>query len=114
MASLVIAQVTFHPDFIDGKAAYFDIKVRNSLQPCHIVTAATCAGAAAQAGEMEKDDCHEQNVIASSCRDSWILDSIKLEDFENHHFQDNNMQYNIFYRSFLEPHATTICQTLVF
>ena len=37
--------------YIDGKAAYFDVTVRNSLQPCHIVT----AGVATQAGEMEKD-----------------------------------------------------------
>ena len=31
----------------------------------HIVTAATCADVATQAGEMEKDDCHEQNVITT-------------------------------------------------
>ena len=44
----------YHPDFTNGKPAFSDITVRNSLQPSYIVAAATSAGAAALAGKMEK------------------------------------------------------------
>ena len=56
----------YHPDFLDGKPGFFDIKVRSSLQSRHVISAANSAGAAAQAGELEKDDRHEENVIAAS------------------------------------------------
>ena len=43
----------FHPNFQHGLPAYFDVTVRNSLQPSYLVQAACYAGAAAQAGEDE-------------------------------------------------------------
>ena len=52
----------FHPDFLDGLPAYFDITVRNSLLPQFITVAATCPGAAADAGEKEKDKKHNDDV----------------------------------------------------
>ena len=55
----------YHPDFLDGKPGFFDITVRSSLQSRHVISAANSAGAAAQAGELEKDDRHEENVIAA-------------------------------------------------
>ena len=39
--------------------------VRNSLQPSYNVAAATSAGAAALAGEMEKDAYHDDIVAAA-------------------------------------------------
>ena len=52
----------YHPDFINGKPAFFDITVRNSLQPRYVVSSATSAGTAALAGEAEKD---EEDVVSS-------------------------------------------------
>ena len=52
----------FHPDFLDGLPAYFDITVSNSLLPQFITVAATCPGAAADAGEKEKDKKHNDDV----------------------------------------------------
>ena len=45
----------YHPDFSDGHPAYFDVSVRNTLQPGNHNRASTDAGAAAIAGDMEKD-----------------------------------------------------------
>ena len=42
--------------FLLGRPAYFDITIRNSFQPSYVVHSAHCAGAAAVAGEIEKDD----------------------------------------------------------
>ena len=55
----------YHPDFLLGRPGYFDITVRNSFQHSYIVHSAHCAGAAAAAGEMEKDDRHQDNVEAA-------------------------------------------------
>ena len=52
----------FHPDFDDGRPTYFDISVRHTLQPGNLNRASTNAGAAAVAGEMEKDQKHATNV----------------------------------------------------
>ena len=52
----------YHPDFLLGRPAYFDITIRNSFQPSYVVHSAHCAGAAAAAGEIEKDDRHMANV----------------------------------------------------
>ena len=43
----------FHPNFQHGLPTYIDVTVRNSLQPAYLVRAASHAGAAAEAGEME-------------------------------------------------------------
>ena len=52
----------FHPDFSLGKAAYFDISVWNLFTPSHLINAAIKTGAAAEAGEVDKDECHHANV----------------------------------------------------
>ena len=55
----------FHPDFAQGKPAYFDVSVRNSLQLQFLCRAAYLTGAAGEAGEMAKDARHEEGVIAA-------------------------------------------------
>ncbi len=57
----------FHPDFSLGKPAYFDISVRNSFIPSHLINAAIKAGAAAEAVEVEKDERHLANVLSYGC-----------------------------------------------
>ena len=54
-----------HPDFEQGLPTYFDLTVRNSLQPAYLIKAATCAGAAAEAGELEKDQRHDSLVSST-------------------------------------------------
>ena len=46
----------YHHDFEGSLPAYFDLSVRNSLQPSFLTQAASYAGAASEAGEMEKDE----------------------------------------------------------
>ena len=55
----------FHPDFEQGSPTYFDISIRNSFQTQYITKAAQYAGAAAEAGENEKDRRHEAFVTAT-------------------------------------------------
>ena len=55
----------FHPDFEQGLPTYFDLTVRNSLQPAYLIKTATCAGAAAEAGELEKDQRHDSLVSST-------------------------------------------------
>ena len=52
----------FHPDFLDGRSGYFDVTVRNSMLPQFISPAASQPGAAAEAGEKEKDGKHNDDV----------------------------------------------------
>ena len=52
----------YHPDYLDGVPAYFDVTVRNSLLPQFVSLAATNPGAAAEAGEKEKDSKHDDEV----------------------------------------------------
>ena len=55
----------YHPNFLEGKPAYFDISVRNTLQPQFLNQAAAKPGAAGIAGEEEKDE--KNNKIVESC-----------------------------------------------
>jgi len=48
----------FHPDFQHGRSAYFDISVRSTTQPAYISSSTSCAGVAAAAGELAKDEKH--------------------------------------------------------
>ena len=57
----------FHPNFSLGKAAYFDISMRNSFTPSHLIHNAIKAGAAAEAGELDKDEHHHANVSSYGC-----------------------------------------------
>jgi len=47
----------FHPDFQHGRFAYFDISVHSTTQPAYI-SSTSCAGVAAAAGELAKDEKH--------------------------------------------------------
>ena len=55
----------FHPNFQCGLPTYFDLSVRNYLQPSYIIQAANRAEAAAEAGVLEKDCRHEDVVKAT-------------------------------------------------
>ena len=52
----------FHPNFEHSLLTYFEMTVRNFLQPSYLLQAATCQGAAAAAGEIEKDQRHDAMV----------------------------------------------------
>ena len=55
----------FHPDFEQGRATYFDVTVRNTMQPSYVTQTAYSAGNAAAAGEREKDQRHKANVTST-------------------------------------------------
>ena len=73
----------FHPDFEQGLPTYFDMTVRNSLQPLYIPQAAQLAGVAAEAGE--KEDCRHEGLVTATGSVShprWTLVTTQLE---SHH-----------------------------
>ena len=47
---------------MNGRPGYFDITVRNTLQPSYIARVAETSGVVAEAAEMGKDDCHHARV----------------------------------------------------
>ena len=47
---------------MDCRSAYFDISVRNTLQPGNLNCSSVNAGAAVVVGEIEKDQKHEAHV----------------------------------------------------
>ena len=51
----------YHPDFQHGHLAYFDVSVCSTTQPSHI-SFSSCAGVAAAAGELAKDQRHQDAV----------------------------------------------------
>ena len=51
---------------MNGRPGYFDVRIRNSLQPSYILEAAISLGAAAESAECEKDARHEANVTTAS------------------------------------------------
>ena len=57
----------FHPNFSLGKPGYFDISVRSSLQSQFLSKALEYPGATGDAGEIDKDGKHEEEVNAVSC-----------------------------------------------
>ena len=48
-------------------AVYFYIFVRNVFTPSHLIDVAIKAGAAAEAGEVDKDKRHHTNVSSDGC-----------------------------------------------
>ena len=50
---------------MDGRPGYFDVTIRNSLQPFYIFKEAIRPGASAEAAEFEKDATHESNVTTA-------------------------------------------------
>ena len=55
----------FHPDYVYGKSAYFDVTVHNPLQDSLLSQSAVLAGVAASRGEVEKDAHHEEAVLGA-------------------------------------------------
>ena len=55
----------FHSSFQNGKPGYFDITVRNTLQPAFLMRGAEQAGVAAEAGVAVKDHLHAAAVEES-------------------------------------------------
>ena len=51
----------FHPDFLSC-STYFDVSISSTTQPAYI-SSSTCAGAAAAAGELAKDEKHLTAVV---------------------------------------------------
>ena len=67
----------FHPNFQHCLPAYFDVTVRNSLQPSYLVQAACYAGATAEAEEDEKVLRHQTMISATGS----ILEPLVVESF---------------------------------
>jgi len=57
----------YHPDFQHGRPAYFDLSVRSTTQALHISSSSSCAGVAATAGELAKDQRHRDTVEEAGC-----------------------------------------------
>ena len=55
----------FHPDFVHGKPAFFDVTVRCPLQESLLGRSAVLAGVAAAKGEEDKDAHHDELVQAA-------------------------------------------------
>ena len=55
----------FHPDYLFGKPAYFDVTVRNPLQDSLLSQSAVLAGVAASRGEVERDAHYEEAVLGA-------------------------------------------------
>ena len=55
----------YHPDFLHGKPAYFDVTVCNPLQDSVLNQSAVTAGVATSRGEVEKDAHHEEVVLSA-------------------------------------------------
>ena len=77
----------YHPDFQHGCPAYFDVSVHSTTQPSHI-SFSSCAGVAAAAGELAKDQRHQDAVeeagCATCCRNFWFLVTICSSDPSYH------------------------------
>ena len=58
----------YHPDFQHGRPAYFDLSVRSTTQALHISSSSSCAGVAATAGELAKDQRHRDTVEEAGCK----------------------------------------------
>ena len=81
----------FHPDFLEDRPAFFDVSVRNSMQPSYVSKAAIKPGAAAEAGEIEKDEKHDRVVtqagwsfLPAHCKNFRTLVSLNSRDAEDH------------------------------
>ena len=55
----------YHPSFRNARPAYFDVTIRNTLQPAFLQRGADQAGVAADAGMAAKDLLHLAAVEAS-------------------------------------------------
>ena len=55
----------YHPNFLFGRPAYFDLTIRNTVQLKFFANSANSAGSAAAAGKIEKDLKYEEAVADS-------------------------------------------------
>jgi len=62
----------YHPSFQNGRPGYFDVSVRNSLQPAVLARGAGRAGVAAEAGVAAKD-AHHEDAVADAGGDFYPL-----------------------------------------
>jgi len=53
----------YHPDFLLGRPAYFDLSFRSTTQSAVISSASSQAGVAAAGGEVTKDVNSYQNIV---------------------------------------------------
>ena len=57
----------YHPDFHHGRPTYFDISVCSTTQDSPISSSSSCAGVAAAAEELAKDERHQDVVDEAGC-----------------------------------------------
>ena len=105
----------FHPDFDDCRPTYFDISVRHTLQPGNLNRASTNAGAAAVAGEMEKDQKHEHRwTFPPSCNeDLGRLDRLKPFDTPCYRCPHYSSERSHGEASNIQPAPATVSEVLV-
>ena len=63
----------YHPDFHHSRPTYFDISVCSTTQASPISSSSTCAGVAAAAEELAKDERHQDVVEEAGCDFSPLL-----------------------------------------
>ena len=68
----------YHPNFCQGRPAFFGVSVCNTLSPSIISHASVSAGAAAATGEALKGKHHKNNVVAAGA----LLYPLNVETFE--------------------------------
>ena len=54
-------------DFQYGHPVYFDVSVRSTTQPSHISSTSSCAGIVTAAGELTRDQRHQEAVEGAGC-----------------------------------------------
>ena len=67
-----------HPDFQHGRSPYFDVSVCSTIQPVFISSSASCAGVAAAAGEVAKDEKHLAVPLVVECFGVWTPFALKM------------------------------------
>ena len=67
MYKILCMYVYIYPDFQQGCPVYFDITIQNSLLSSYISMSARETGAAALAGQSEKDNRHWEAVERTGC-----------------------------------------------
>ena len=63
----------YYPDFQCGHPAYFDLLVHSTTQPFYIFSASICTGVAAAAGELAKEQKHQDAGEEIGC--DWVVET---------------------------------------
>ena len=105
---------------MDGQPRYFDVTIRNSLQPSYILKAAIHPGAAAEAAEFEKDARHEAkcyhsrwSILSTSFLISGLHIIFHSRDFKRNMFKDIINRWDTVSSSFQEHIRTVACKAMV-